>query len=76
MARVAKIQGDVFETLTVVPNTVEYVLSTVATPEDENAVRVTPVILGKAQNTSAYTIPSLIVDALRNYTTPSTTKGK
>lgn len=60
MARVAQIKGDVQDIVTVIPKTVEYSISTV---EDEN-VRVTPIILGKVQNTSAFEIPKVIVDYL------------
>jgi len=63
MARVAQIQGDVFDTIVVVENTVEYVLSTGATP-NEGDIRVTPVILGKAQNVDAFNIPAIVLPSL------------
>jgi hypothetical protein len=79
MARVAKIQGDVFDTIVVQAGVVEYVLSNNVTPNDSD-VRVTPVILGKAQNTEAFNIPAVIVDAIRkievDVPTPTTPKGK
>ncbi len=59
MARVAKIKGTAskFSTLVVVPNTVEYTF----TETEENGIRVTPVILGKVQNSAAYEIPGNVL---------------
>ena len=73
MARVAKIQGDVFDTVVVVPNTVEYALSTGATPNDGD-IRVTPIILGNVVNTEAFNIPAIILPTLSKFVTAPASK--
>lgn len=70
MARVAKIQGDVIDTVVVVPGVAEYVISTFDSPNLVDGatvqdIRVTPVILGKPQNTTGFTIPNHLLASIK-----------
>lgn len=62
MPKVATLKGEVLDTVTVVKDTLEYVITE---GNEEGSIRVTPKAFGKFLNSSAFEIPAVVVPAVK-----------